>query len=378
MKYTIDGILTTISPLHITSAVDSSSRYDPKTGRYVSTGGAPLTRTRTKPVFIQADYERTDENGESEATSVRLNLPIIPATTWRGMLRRGAAKVIEDRVRELGQKLTYGTYQGLHCGAISHRPDGVPPTTEEIINAKSHVFYGLFGGGPRMLRGNLKVSDSMPVIVQLIESGILPEHLFDSALKGRSSGMLTIEPVIRKDDFIGVSSDDNTGSVVGNFEEIYSSKRDEALDREKSKRLKGADSNGTAEVEDRGLNAYSFREDVTVGVPFYFHVTIDGTPAQVGMIINAIKKQLALGIGGRSALGFGRVSGTLRIKSGQDNYSDLLLIKDNECEELDPAMPFLDACAEAVGILTMVEINRYMVPEFTDEEKREKAAKNGK
>lgn len=151
MKYTIDGILTTISPLHITSAVDSSSRYDPKTGRYVSTGGAPLTRTRTKPVFIQADYERTDENGESEATSVRLNLPIIPATTWRGMLRRGAAKVIEDRVRELGQKLTYGTYQGLHCGAISHRPDGVPPTTEEIINAKSHVFYGLFGGGPRML-----------------------------------------------------------------------------------------------------------------------------------------------------------------------------------------------------------------------------------
>lgn len=361
--YVFEGVLRTTSPLHITDT-DKSVRWDPAGRKFVysSKGGFPLTLTRRAKLMV--GLKRNEDDHEETEVMFQRSFPIIPASTWRGMLRRGAARVIEDHViHTLNTKLTYEAYQGLHCGAVSGKPDGVTSTTDEIVSARRHVFYGIFGGGPRMLPGALKVSDSIPVTEELIGS-ILPEYLLDESLKGvNAQDLFEVNPVIRKDDFYGANGDPHAGEVVGDYESRFAEERQKDIERAIKKAAGSGGEEEGDEEGDRGVRAMSFRQDVVAGVPFRFRMTIKGNKAQVGMLIAAIDKRLPDGIGGRSALGFGNVTGTIYLTEPSGKRIPVVGIDNCNVTIMDDAHPYIEAQSEAVNALSLEDITRYMTPD---------------
>lgn len=373
--YVFEGVLRTTSPLHITDT-DKSLRWDPVSHKFIygGKGGFPLTLTRSAKLMVGLKKEG-EESEESNEVMFQRKFPVIPASTWRGMLRRGAARVIEDHVTQtLGTKLTYEAYQGLHCGAVSGKPDGVTSTTDEIVSARNHVFYGIFGGGPRMLPGALKVSDSIPVTEELVGS-ILPDYLLDESLKGvKAQDLFEVNPVLRKDDFYSGTGDTNAPEVVGDYEAKFAEERQKDIERAIKKAAgKGGEDDGAEEGE-RGVRAMSFRQDVAVGVPFRFRMTIKGNKAQVGMLIAAIDKRLPDGIGGRSALGFGNVTGTIYLTGPDGKRVPVVSVEDGGVKIVDEgAEPFMSAMSEAVGSLSLEDITSYMTPDSKVADAKEKA-----
>lgn len=377
--YVIEGVLRTTSPLHITDT-DKSLRWDAGKRQFVynGKGGFPLTLTRSARLMVGLKTEEGADGEDSEMTYKR-KFPIIPASTWRGMLRRGAARVIEDHViHNLNTKLTYEAYQGLHCGAVSGKPDGVASTTEEIVSARSHVFYGIFGGGPRMLPGALKMSDSIPITEELVGS-VLPQSLFDESLKGvKPQDLFEVSPVIRKDDFYSATGDTNAAEVVGDYEAKFAEERQKDIERAIKKASgKNAGEGGEDGEEDgeRGVRAMSFRQDVAVGVPFRFRMTIKGNESQVGMLIAALDNRLPDGIGGRSALGYGNVSGTIYVTGSDGKRLPVLGVEDGGVTIMDGAELYMNAMSEAVNALTLEDITRYMTPDSKVKEAKGKAKK---
>jgi CRISPR type IV-associated protein Csf2 len=363
-KYLIEGVLRTVSPLHITEASADKARWVPGTGEHgygrirYGKEGFPLTLTRSAPFFLGTRLTKEEGGEEGHAVSVQETVPIIPASTWRGALRRGAARVIEDHVIEQGEKLSYQAYMGMHCGAVSGNPDGVPPSTDEIKGARRHVFYGIFGGGPRMLRGNLRVADSVPVTADMIERGFLPERLLDEALRGvHTRNLYTVSPVVRKDDFMDNASD--AEAVVVDFVKTFDDARAQQVQRLLDKAGE-TDPQGSDAV--RGVRTLSYRQDVAAGVPFYFRAELHGTPAQVGLLLAALDRRLADGIGGRSAIGLGCLSGTLTVAERGKTAVPVLAAESGNVTFLDGAMDYLDAQAEEVSILSLPELNSYMTP----------------
>jgi CRISPR type IV-associated protein Csf2 len=377
--YVFDGVLRTVSHVHITDT-DKSARWDAQNNR-IAYGkvGFPLTRTRSVKLMVGLKSVKNDDGDEESESMFQDRFPVIPASTWRGMLRRGAARVIEDHViNELGAKLTYEAYQGLHCGAVSGKPDGVVGTTEEITSARKHVFYGIFGGGPRMLQGALKVSDSIPVIDYLISAGLLPDTFEDEALKGvKPKDLFEASPVIRKDDFYSQGAmDSHAPEVVADYEAKFAEERQNDIERAIAKN--GSDDAGADGVE-RGVRAMSFRQDVAIGVPFRFRMTIKGTRAQVGMLIAAIDRRLPDGIGGRSALGFGRVSGTIYVTGPDGKRMPVIGVEDGNTTIINAgADVYLDAQTEAVMALSLDDITRYMTPNEKVDDAKKKAKKASK
>lgn len=363
-KYLIEGVLRTVSPLHITEASADKARWVPGTGengygriRY-GKEGFPLTLTRSAPFFLGTRLTQEEDDEEGRAVTVQETVPIIPASTWRGALRRGAARVIEDHVIEQGEKLSYQAYMGMHCGAVSGNPDGVSPSTDEIKGARHHVFYGIFGGGPRMLRGNLRVADSVPVTAEMIQRGFLTERLLDDALRGvRSRNLYTVSPVVRKDDFMDGAT--SAEEVVTDFASTFDQAREQQVQRLIEK-AGGADA-ASGDTE-RGVRTLSYRQDVAAGVPFYFRAELHGTPAQVGLLLAALERRLPDGIGGRSAVGLGRLSGTLTVAERGKAPVSVLAVENGDITFLDGAAEYLDAQAEAVSSLSLAELESYMTP----------------
>lgn len=330
-NYVISGVLKTISPLNIVRVGDDSARFVPSENqvRYGKTDKTsfPVTTT-TKSKFLLSGSSQVSSDDLNKTTVIEL--PVVPATKIRGALRRMAASIVEDHlVNEMNVKLDYQTYMGMRVGAVSGRPDGKPATADEVLKARSHVMYGIFGGGPRMLRGNLKARDALPVMHELIEEQLIPEQFSDQSVRGlKARDLLSYSQVIRKDDLIGsADAAERASLVIEDFNSVYDDKRTEAL-------LRKADKNDGKDKEDRdvGIQSISMREDVIAGVPFLFHMQLTGTEAQLGMLISALERALNNGgFSGRAALGFGKFAGSISIAddSGNEFYA---LSSDNDGE----------------------------------------------
>jgi CRISPR type IV-associated protein Csf2 len=380
-KYVIEGVLTTTTPLHISQA-GGGARWSIESNRIVygeAKGSFPLTQTRSVSVFFRKREKLMENGGEEVPVSMRDTIPVIPATTLRGLLRRGAARIIEDHViGHLNEKLTYDAYQGMHCGAISGRPDGINPSTDEIRSARTHVFYGIFGGGPRMLRGALCASDAIPITTDTIGAGLVPDSFADNCLLNvEPRKLFAVSPVVRKDDFMGSTDGaERASEVVADFNSIYAEKREQAL-QEIIKRV-GGNNDSEADTSDRGVRTMSFREDVAIGVPFYVRLEMKGTEAQVGMLLSALDRRLPDGVGGRAALGLGALSGTLRVKNTHGKSVEVVHVNNGSVEMLEGASPYIDAMTEAVLGLGMDDINRYMTSVVSDSRTEKKGSKKAK
>lgn len=299
MHMIIDGILRTRAPLHVT-APEKTLRYDFKSGRTCRKGGSPCTATRTLEVMAPGAED------ESNPTGI-VSIPVLPSNGLRGRLRRCAAAEIEEHlVHQRGEKLPFVTYQAMHSGAITGNPEGPPENAEEVRAARAHPFVGLFGGGPRMMPGNLRVANGYPLVDALFDLGMIPEsYRAETGVvpASRAWQLLEVIPINRTDDALQFR-DAGTEEVV----EAYSEAMIEQLDRAASRKAqKLAADNG--EERTLGLQFLAFVQAVVAGTPFYVRFVLNGEPPHAGLLLAALRRLVAQedgkGLGGKSSIGFG-------------------------------------------------------------------------
>lgn len=358
----IEGIVRTLTPLHIT-APDSGLRYDPKSRRYIHGGksGFPCTPTRTQRFFVPSLLSEQNPSGV-------LEVPILPASTLRGRLRREAAKEIEDHlVYERAERPSWQAYQVTHSGAVTGIPEGGTPDLAETRAALDHVFMGLFGGGTRMLPGGLAVGSGWPLVDALFDVGTIPDRYRDENTIPAAAAWRLIEPVpiVRGDDLLQFR-DPRAKEVVRDYNEAMLELLETAA-KQKLSRLRGAgeggESEGLEQEEARGLRAFSYQQIVVPGVPFYVRFDVRGSVAQAGMLIVALRRLLSSGdgIGGRTALGYGRLAHDLTLEIEGERVTPYAGQEEGTRINLDePVVVELVKAAEAaISEISASELDRF-------------------
>lgn len=372
----IEGVLTTTSPLHITDA--ASARFDPTSNKpryHTDTGGLPLTKTRSLDIMLPS----TVKEGENEGLVVRRKtmVPVLPSQGLRGALRRSCARIIEDHfMLNLGQQISFQAYNGMHSGAISGQLDKSLATTDEIVRVRKHLFMGLFGGGPRMMRGNLKTSFGTPITTKTIDAGLVPDSVADYQVDAEPYQLLGYMPVFRSDDTLK-SHDPVAEQVVMNFVEA----KEEAI---KAVMLNRAAKASGEEGGERGISTMSYMEYIVPGTSFFVRHTISGTRAQAGFLIEGIRRlaetQTEKGIGGKTAAGFGQYQLSFDlIIDGVRHREALKFGADDMFVLSSEAQALIDEMQTELEVITPMEMHNFMAftetPESAEDGKKAKKTK---
>ncbi len=303
----LDTIFKTQNRLHISSALAAS--YDPKRNyiyRYEQRGRGmfPITLTKSTPVLL------TDSEGKVQTTHV----PILPATTLRGVLRRTAASIIEDTFLNAGTTISHDLYQAMHCGAVQRNLSGTPLSYDEMVATMSNIFFGIFGGGSRMTPSRLRVQDAYPCVAVLAEQNIapyLPRNLLLPINEPNGIRSLTmVDHIVRRDDLI-VGKDPRAPKIIQNYAEAYARLVGDTMKRREEKKAPSespeSDANESDDDVRASLGTLVYTEFVVPGVPFFVRLQMDEyTTAQAGLLFMALQKLAINGqIGGKKATGAG-------------------------------------------------------------------------
>ncbi|MFW5886444.1 MAG: type IV CRISPR-associated protein Csf2 [Bacteroidota bacterium] len=298
MNVVVDGNIVLKSPLHISDP--RSARYDPETDK-IAYGkvGSPCTLTRHMDFHCPAHMSEKNKSGI-------FTVPVIPANGLRGTIRRLSSRVIEEHiVNNLDDKINFQTYLGMHCGAITGRPEPGDIAMAEVKGFRDHFFLGLFGGGPRIIPGKLRVATAYPVLDYFIEDlPLIPDNrkIGEQVMSIVDSWRLfQVVPLPRVDDLVQIR-DDFAKISVDEYKNVMLNLLEEAEARRKSKK-----SGEERKSDDKiGLQAINFYQTVIPGTRFYSKFEVDGNPAQVGMLLKGLEKFVQKGIiGGKSACGLG-------------------------------------------------------------------------
>lgn len=368
MSLTISAVLSLTSPLHIASPEDA--RVDPKTGM-ISGGnaktGTPCTRTQRHEILLQQQQQ------EEEGRSSRF-VPIVPANSIRGRIRRQAAAIIKEHLLKRNEKLTLDAYHTLMAGSPNGYPDSALPSVDEFNQAAQHPFFGIFGGGPRMLPSRLKVDTAYPINEATIDTGIVP-----SMLESFSTNLWNTQAVTfrRVDDALTLT-DNQIFDIVDDVVEAVEEWRELTA------------SQGNLEDEEQsnakfqGIRSWTSHEIIKPGTTFHFNMSLNSfDEAQRGLMLRAAEGFFNLqNLGGWSRNGYGRysvldakissivegqvVSGQLLKKTASGNY-----VLDRDNDDIDSYLLALD---EALENVTAADIENYAT--FVSnkvEEKKKKA-----
>ncbi len=308
----VDGILRTVSPLHI-SDLAKNLRYDPARDRVVRGGsrvGFPVTGHRQMEFLVPGLASEENPGGI-------VSVPVLPANGFRGRLRRaGAAEVQAYLTGERHEKLSYNAYQAMHSGAVSGAPDGAPPNLDEVQRLRAHAFAGLFGGGSRMMPSRLRVATGLPLVQGLFELGAIPDRYADLAVPTTQAWrLLSVMPVVRNDD-LAQFLDPDAEDVVADYNDVMMAMfAAETTKRQRRSAAQDGTEMGDEPEPERGLRALSAIQVVTPGTPFYVRFeVVGGTDAQCGLLLHALLRMLQYaprGLGGKTAVGFGRFTHAL-------------------------------------------------------------------
>lgn len=280
----IHGILKTTSPLHISDA--EGAYYNPTTHQFgfaKAAGFFPCTKTRKMPIaFRDNDSERGEDRGF-------IMVPDCPTNTWRGLVRRCAAHRILRAHAKRGHKLPLQVYYTLTAGASTGNPDSAAPTVAQIKTAASHVFMGVFGGGPKMHRSGLRVCGGLP-ICPATRDEFIPQEWKDYSI---STNYPLARLFMRRVDDLARGVTEVAAGVIEDCDNVVQEWFSTITDKENS--------------DVRGVTSVSIREVVVPGVPFYFNLEWeDLSEAQIGLILLALQDFAnEQKLGGRRAIGFG-------------------------------------------------------------------------
>lgn len=294
------------------------------------------------------------------------DVPVVPGNTMRNLLRRTMLERIVLPQLKGNTLLSIEAYAGAFTGAANSKPEGSPATMSETVTIRNHPFLGLFGGGPRMIQGRMKVDTLYPIHRDCLRI------IGDGYQEGMVSGQITDLVWLRRVDPITKLTEEDAAQVIqGGVDTAVQWVVDllAASDAKKSKRAANDDEKtepADAEEVAKGLGTFNAHEVVIPGIDWVFQINIDNpTPAQQGMILQAIAKMPALSLAGGHAKGYGRFKIKDVVVDGRpcwvnDYYSDDKLIT-----------AALDALDEALDELNGKDFEYFV--ESTDYRKAEKA-----
>lgn len=309
MNIELSGIIRFTAPFHQTSPREA--RVD-QNGRLVNGDrGFPCARTE--------HWDQPTIDGDS------LSVPVLTANSFRGRFRRVAATLVEDQLKAKGQRITQFTYNCLRSGAPFGSPGSEIASLEEQCMGRNHPFIGVFGGGPRMLRSRLVTNTVWPVLTELQAIGVIPNDIPDEYINQRRRAFqcdeesdetesyyrLTQRIFMRRMDDLAQMVDPLAPDVVHQYKR--------SVDEWQAITRGGRNAEAGDEPQDAGgekgdknyldpLNRFNAMEIVRAGTLFHFLIELDSncTPAQVGLVLHALRALERERLGGWARLGFGR------------------------------------------------------------------------
>lgn len=294
------------------------------------------------------------------------DVPVVPGNTMRNLLRRTMLEQIVLPQIKGNSMLSIQAYAGAFSGTASSKPEGVPASMSETVTIRNHPFLGLFGGGPRMIQGRMKVDNLYPIHRDCLR--IIGDGYEEDMVSGKITDLVWLR---RVDPITKITEEDAAEVIQGGVDTAVQWVVDmlAASDANKTKRTaKKEELTESADAEEiaKGLGTFNAHEVVIPGVDWVLQINIDNpTPAQQGMILHAIAKMPELSLAGGHAKGYGRFKIKDVIVDGQpcwvnDTYSD------DEVVTLA-----LDALDEAIDGITGKDFEYFV--ESTAYRKEEKA-----
>lgn len=381
---TIHAIIRTQAPLHIAHPQPGELRtkLDLTETRGKDAGGFPTTGVQTMPLLTPEGSRR---------------LPVIAGNNLAGHLRRDAANIVLEAIAKRGEKVQLDTYSVLMCGAASGRPSKDDLTYPEYVTASQNAYFGLFGGGPKMLRRNVRVHNALPTTREVLElRGSFAHPSFEANLiedvevrapAGATAGQDDASAVPAKrprrlistwgfrrvDDLRDLGSIASASSQVEDFENALLARQHVILaDKD--------DETGEADDKTRqSTKTYSFLQFVPPGVTFdaLFELAVE-TPAQIGLFLAALERFAQQDrLGGYTRNGFGVVGleGVLLSIGNAENIE--VLDGERRLQRSNKSINYYVACWEGESeALTAAELDGIAID--TAPKKADKKAKGAK
>lgn len=304
-------------------------------------GGFPVVRARKTTVLAPTP----DDTGVRKAY-----LPIVPGNTMRNLLRRIMLKeTIEPALLGKSNTLSIGAYVTAYAGNATGNPDGVPSSFDEIATMRQHPFIGLFGGGPRMLRGRLSADNLYPIHQDALR--IIGEDYLDEAASDRITDLVW---QVRKDPVEALTDTQDTQVITSGSEaaNAWIQAALAASTQKKAGKAKDTDESEDEGTQARGIKAMNAHEVVVPGVSWLWRVSIDRpTEAQAGLVLASLSKLNHWPVAGGNSKGYGKVELEGISVNGQCVWS--------AGQFDDSVMPYFDALADALGSMDASEFETF-------------------
>lgn len=295
MNTKINVILRNLSPIFsATPGSDSiglSGEFNPPGG------GFPFTRTRRMQIPASI--------GEGGLKPVPV--PVVPGNSMRNLLRRSILEHLVVPHLAGRARLSVGAYAAAFAGNATGKPEGVA-TFDDMVATRSHIFLGLFGGGPRMMQGRLTVDTLYPIhqhAQRVIGSGFE-----ERMLHGRITDVVwqrRVDPImkVREEEAQEVIQDGRQALTQWAVDALKTSTA--AAAKRGAKKSAESEAEPEQEANARGLNAFNAHEVVIPGVDWLLRIELERpTSAQVGLVLAGIAKLPQMTIAGGFAKGYGK------------------------------------------------------------------------
>lgn len=342
MQNRISGIVRLISPAHSGAATKSSG-----SGNIVGTAS----------LWVQSKHGST-------------RIPIIPANSQRGGIRRVAADLVMESLRAKG---TYSLrlYGGLRRGAADAIPAG-GHTIGECLRARDNLFMGVFGGGARMFNSKYTTADMIAVTSAALEAGLVPQSVVDSEaafIPKKTDGVpfncFSSVKFFKRDDLLLATGKPELLANIENFQEAFAEYQDAAAEntaaRKVMKAAKAAAVDGVKIEEVKKLDMagiFEF-EVIPAGVPMYFQSDCANslTDAQIGFLALVLCEYAnRQELGGIKRFGFGRFNANLSLTRHGEEFPFLVSNGNGEHSIAAPIQPFVKLARAALAELTAADM----------------------
>jgi CRISPR type IV-associated protein Csf2 len=293
-KYRIALDITTTAPMHIT-AIEKGT-YDPerkRLNRYDAATGIGCSLTRTMKIASAAVL--LDDN-------IRVpEVPVIPASTIAGKVRRAAADLIFSSLTQRDLTVSVDAYNTMTSGMASTELKADKATPETVAVARRDPFLGLFGGTSFALSASCVIAEGWPLI-DMTRPMLMSEPLSPVLPLTDLRDMTTPMAIIRKNDAADLAGE-HLENVVGRH--ALATYVQVEGDRRTDSKAKKAAADNSKKIDLRTFNAV---ETINAGMSFALRFEVVArTPAHLGLMLLSIQKVLRNGqIGGKAARGMGR------------------------------------------------------------------------